>query len=288
MKKKMTFGIILISVFLLSTIIPLSLSSSANTRALTDISTLDDNTALTGEVTATADGIVNKYAIIVGISDYKAISDLSYCDEDATDWYNQLAPNGYSCILLGDHTNTYPQFDGLATEYATKQAILDTLALADEDDIVVFASSGHGGATRGRVRNSFLCMWDCGAGEEGENGYLYDYEFEPLFANAVCKWFIFLDHCNSGGMDEVMVNANSVNGYMATTCTDRGYGYDYPPGLNGAWTYFFLEVTWQQYFGGGFEISMEEIFDYAVSIYPYDSKDLPQEFDGNIAVNFYL
>lgn len=32
----------------------------------------------------------NKFAVIVGISDYKTISDLSFCDEDATDWYNFL------------------------------------------------------------------------------------------------------------------------------------------------------------------------------------------------------
>ena len=162
------------------------------------------------------------------------------------------------------------------------------MAIADADDIVVFATSGHGGATRGRVRNSFLCMWDCGSGEDGEDGYIYDHELQPVFADAVCKWFIFLDHCNSGGMNEVMSNANSANGYIAATCTERGYGYDYPPGLNGAWTYFFLEIAWQDYFGGSFTVSMEDIFDYAVSVYPYDNKDLPQEFDGNTAELFYL
>jgi hypothetical protein len=31
-----------------------------------------------------------KYAVIAGVSDYKAINDLSYCDEDASDWYNFL------------------------------------------------------------------------------------------------------------------------------------------------------------------------------------------------------
>ena len=263
MKKRLTIGIVLISVFIISAVIPLTNVSAG-------------------------DGIVNKYAVIVGISDYSAISDLSYCDEDATDWYNHLAPNGYECTVLGDHTNTYPQYDGLATETNVYNALAYYLGIADDDDIVVFATSGHGGATRGRVRNSFLCMWDCGVGENGEDGYIFDYELAPVFENAVCEWFIFLDHCNSGGMDEVMDNANSANGYMATTCTDKGYGYDYPPGLNGAWTYFFLEVAWQDHFGGSFTVSMEDIFDYAVSVYPYDMKDLPQEFDGNTAEAFYL
>ncbi len=264
MKKRLTIGIVLISVFIISTVIPLAVSVSAE------------------------DGIVNKYAVIVGISDYSAISDLSYCDEDATDWYNQLAPNGYICTVLGDHTNTYPQYDGLATETNVYNALAYYLSIADEDDIVIFATSGHGGATRGRVRNSFLCMWDCTVGENGEDGYIFDAELQPVFDGAVCKWFIFLDHCNAGGMNGVMSNANSANGYMAVTCTDRGYGYDYTPGLNGAWTYFFLEIAWQEYYGGSFSVSMEDIFDYAVSIYPYDRKDLPQEFDGNIIENFYL
>ncbi|NHJ48997.1 MAG: caspase family protein [Asgard group archaeon] len=263
MKKKTIYGLIFAAVFI-SALVPIVTTVSA------------------------ADGIVNKYAVIVGISDYKAISDLSYCDEDATDWYNHLAPAGYNCIVLGDNTNYYPQFDGLATEDNVRQAIVNTLAVADEDDIVVFATSGHGGATRGRVRDSFLCMWDCGAGENGYDGYIYDDEMKALFEPAICEWFIFLDHCNAGGMNGVMANANSANGYMAVTCTDRGYGYDYPPGENGAWTYFFLEVAWQDYYGGSYSVSMEDIFDYAVSIYPYTRKDLPQEFDGNLAVPFYL
>ena len=263
MKKRTLFGLIFASVFIV-TLIPMVSNAAA------------------------ADGIVNKYAVIVGISDYKAISDLSYCDEDANDWYNQLSSE-YTCTVLGDHTNNYDQIDYLvATENNVRAALTDYLSMADGDDIVVFTSSGHGGATRGRVRDSFLCMWDCGSGEDGYDGYIYDDEMKALFDGADCEWFIFLDHCNAGGMNGVMSNANAANGYLAVTCTDRGYGYDYPPGLNGAWTYFFLEIAWQQDFGGGFEIDMETIFAHAVSIYPYDRKDLPQEFDGNTAVNFYL
>jgi hypothetical protein len=263
MKKKTIFGIIFAAVFIVS-MVPFVTNVSAG------------------------DGVVNKYAIIVGISDYKAISDLSYCDEDATDWYNHLNPNGYTCYVYGDHTNSYPQLDGYATEDNVRAAIANVLSIADDDDIVVFATSGHGGLSRGRVKKSFLCMWDCGDGENGYDGYIWDDELQEIFEPAVCEWFIFVDHCNSGGLNEVMNNANSANGYMAVTCTERGYGYDYPPGENGAWTYFFLEVAWQQYFGGSFTVSMEDIFDYAVSIYPYTRKDLPQEFDGNVAVDFYL
>ncbi|MBN1329937.1 MAG: hypothetical protein JXA54_10735, partial [Candidatus Heimdallarchaeota archaeon] len=69
MKKNMTFGLLLAAVFVLSAVMPF---------AVRDV--------------AAGDGVVNRYAVIVGISDYKAISDLSYCDEDANDWFNQLDP----------------------------------------------------------------------------------------------------------------------------------------------------------------------------------------------------
>lgn len=60
-----------------------------------------DSGGLTGSttITVTVDNVEDpppqpgedKYAVIFGISDYSAISDLTYCDEDATDWYNYLS-----------------------------------------------------------------------------------------------------------------------------------------------------------------------------------------------------
>ncbi|MHA1304474.1 MAG: caspase family protein, partial [Candidatus Heimdallarchaeaceae archaeon] len=169
-----------------------------------------------------ADGIVNKYALIIGISDYEAISDLSFCDEDASDWYNYLAPLGYQIILLGDsHPENYPQYDGLATEYNVKQAWASILAQADEDDIVAFISSGHGteinigGRARwSRIYVQAICMWDCSSGEDGEDGLIYDSEFQEMMAPSISNTFIFLDHCFSGGMNEVMDNANAAKIYM--------------------------------------------------------------------------
>ncbi len=223
----------------------------------------------------------NKYAVIVGISDYEAISDLSYCDEDATDWYNYLNGLGYTIKLFGDPTNSYPQFDGLATEYNVKTALAEFIALADEDDIIVFASSGHGTTYTG---GETICMWDYASGENGEDGSFTDVEMASVFEPAVSKVFIFLDHCYSGGMNEVMSNANAANFYLTTTCTDSGYGYDNSQYQNGAWTYWFLEAG---LVGQGFT-TMEQCFDWALSNYPYGGADTPQEFDGNLAVDFTL
>jgi hypothetical protein len=249
--------------------------------------TVDNGGGSTG-----GDGVVNRYAVIVGISDYEAISDLSYCDEDATDWYWQLDSMGYNIKLFGDgHTSNYPRHDGYATEYNVKQAITNMIATADEDDIIAYVSSGHGGGQSTgppSSRRQFLCMWDCNSGENGEDGFIYDNEFAQLFETAISNTFIFLDHCNSGGMDELMSNANSHLIYMATTCTASGYGYDDPDSQNGLWTHYFLEVSWQNQYGGSATVSMEVVFAYAVSVYPQGGSDLPQEFDGNTAESFIL
>jgi hypothetical protein len=231
------------------------------------------------------DGVVKKYAVLVGISDYKAISGLSFCDEDVIDWYNHLNPNGFQIQTLTDHKNWVPGTADLATEANVKAAVANVLAQADGDDIFVFMSSGHGYKEK---QLHMLEMWDSMDGQDGEDGTIYDFEFKDMFAPAVCRWFIQLDHCYSGGMDEVMSNPNADKGYMATTCSDKGWGYDEPDFENGAWNYFFLEYSWQSHFGGSFDVSMEDVFAYALASYPYGGGSTPQEFDGNLASPFFL
>ncbi|UJG44426.1 MAG: caspase family protein [Candidatus Heimdallarchaeum endolithica] len=246
-------------------------------------------------VTFTVDTTTNpveKWAVIVGISDYKAISDLSYCDEDATDWYYQLTSSQMSydhVTVLGDgHSSNYPQYDGYATEYNVKQALNNMVNSADSNDIIAFISSGHGSGNGGG--SSYLCMWDCSSGENGEDGNLYDTELAAILDGAVAdRIFVFLDHCYSGGFGDNLMNMpNKAHVYLTTTCTENGYGYDDSTHHNGAWTYYFLDYSWQQHFGGAANVAMEDIFDYALAAYPYSGGDTPQEFDGNTGAYFYL
>ena len=237
------------------------------------------------------DGVVTKWAVIVGISDYEVISDLSYCDEDATDWYNHLSGtmNFDNIWVYGDtHSANYPKYDGLATEYNVKQALQNMVSQADADDIIAFISSGHGSGDG--YGSSFLCMWDCNSGESGEDGKLYDTELAAILDDAVAdRIFVFLDHCYSGGFgDDLMGMPNSAHVYLTTTCTENGYGYDDPTHQNGAWTYYFLEYSWINHYGGDPNVSMEDVFSYAHANYPYGGGDEPQEFDGDTANPFYL
>ena len=211
----------------------------------------------------TGDGVIRKYAVVVGISDYATISDLSYCDEDAEAWASWFNAEGYSVTKY---------IDRQATEANVRNALSNALSSADGDDIVAFASSGHGTYAD---KHSVLIMQDYGAAQSYD-GLIWDVELQQIFDGAVCKFWIFLDHCNSGGMNEVMQNANSANGYLTTTCTYAGYGYDVPQYEHGAWTYWFLVQALQNQNSP----TLEDAFDYASANYPYVRKDAPQEFDG--------
>ncbi|MFW9932831.1 MAG: caspase domain-containing protein [Candidatus Thorarchaeota archaeon] len=223
------------------------------------------------------------WAVVVGISDYKAIGDLRFCDDDANDWYAYLTVLGYeNIIVLGDHTNIYTQYDGLATEYNVKNALQYVVENAGIKDTIAFISSGHGsGDSRG---SSLLCMWDITAGEDGEDGYLWDYEVASILQYAQSESiFVFLDHCFAGGFgNDLMAMPNSDNIYAAVTCDIMGMGWDAGEYNNGLWTYFFLEYTLIGVFEFDPRLDMETAFLVAESVYPYrGGAHHPQEYDGN-------
>jgi hypothetical protein len=233
-----------------------------------------------------------RYAVIAGVSDYKAISDLSYCDEDATDWYNYLISIGYldeNIVVLGDgHPSDFPKYDGLATEANTKAALQDMIALADEDDIISYITSGHGsGSGNG---DFYVCSWDCGSGESGEDGDFNDYEIAALFETSIAgQIHIFIDHCYSGGLiDDLAGLSNAANIYCTTTCTEDGYGWDDPGSQNGLWTHWFLEASLISQYGSDPLTALEDAFAWAHANYPKGGGDEPQEFDGDAANPFIL
>jgi hypothetical protein len=228
--------------------------------------------------------LTNRYALIVGISDYKAINDLSYCDEDANDWYNYLVSTcGYPAAnirILGDGTNTYAKTPyGKATE-ANYKACLTWLCSQSGAEIS-FITSGHGSGDGSG--ESYLCAWDCSSGESGEDGNFYDHELATLIGAATAaKIFIFVDHCYSGGLGpEIMALGNKANIYMTTTCTANGYGYDDPDHSNGAWTYYFLDYGLQTHFGSSTNTAMEDCFTYSAAAYPHTGGDAAMQFDGS-------
>lgn len=269
----------------------------------------DNNTVEKSSTPTGTETPIRRYAVVVGISYYKAISNLSYCDEDAADWYYFLTGSKKSSTVTesdylyalepfdqvwvyGDTEKAnYPKYDGIATEYNVKQALQNMISLASSTDILVFTTSGHGSGDG--AGSSYLCMWDSGSGESGEDGNLYDTELAAIFANSPAKHnFIFIDHCYSGGMGpELLTNANGNTIYCTTTCTENGYGYDDGPSYNGLYTNWFLNKGLRNgESGNGGNQNMEANFDWVSANYPYQppSGDAPMEFDGDTSNLFYL
>jgi hypothetical protein len=233
----------------------------------------------------------SKYAVLVGISNYKSINDLSFCDEDVTDFFDYLTNHaGYSAAnirILGDGSSSYPQTAwGKATE-ANYKACLTWLAGVSADEIT-FMTSGHGSGDGSG--ESYLCAWDCSSGESGEDGNFYDHEISAILQNALAaKIFIFIDHCYSGGLGpEIMAMGNKAKVWMTTTCTANGYGYDEPSSSNGAWTNQFVHVTLEQHFASSASTTMEAAFTYAASGYSHTGGDAPMQFDGNTGSTFTI
>jgi hypothetical protein len=237
----------------------------------------------------------NNYAVIVGISDYKAINDLSYCDEDATDWYNYLKntmqyPTSNMRVLGDGHTSNYPAYYAVATEANYRSCLTWVKDNIASGNTFVFATSGHGSGTG--TGSSYLCAWDCGSGESGYDGNFYDTEIDDYTEAIAAKGanvLVFIDHCYSGGIGpELTATAHASKVLVLTTCTQNGYGYDDSSHHNGAWTYWFLEAGLIAHYGSSTTTAMETCFTWADGVYPYTGGDNPMKFDGNTGSLFYL
>jgi hypothetical protein len=167
------------------------------------------------------DGVVRKWALVIGISDYYSdANDLTYCDDDAMDWKNYLQGEGYTVDLLLDHQ---------ATANNIYAAYMDLAANEDADDMVAFCYSGHGYYERS-IRESCLVSTD--------EYLLPSSEFEsiPFDSQHV---FMFLDCCNIGTFDD-LCGTGWVAGIGSTT---RTYTYDGTAAMqNGIYTYYAMEA----------------------------------------------
>ena len=208
-----------------------------------------------------------RFALIVGISDYKTISDLNFCDEDSTDWHTYLSKNGYECTVLGDrHSHHYPRYDGLATRQNVRSVLGKIVSGCKPGDKLVFVTSGHGSGDGNGT--SYLCLI---------GGKYWDYELSEDLRQAdnnVDK-IVIIDHCYSGGFIDNLKKCKGI--CTMTTCSEKGYGYDMPSLQNGAWTFALLERSINSYFKGAHNIPLQNIFQYASKHYTNGSEKVSFE-----------
>ena len=217
----------------------------------------------------------NKYAIVVGISDYTYINDLKYCDDDAVSWCDYLTLKGYTIYLFGDGTNSYGTYVpiNVATEINVRKCVKEIAEKIVSNDKFVFIDSGHGSSINKKLGTSLLCMVD---ENNIQQGSYYDIEFADDIKPMIIKnanVIIFTDACLSGGFIDNIINLTTTNACILTTCTQKGNGYEIHDLKHGAWTYYLLIKTLMSFDQPD---NLFEAYKRAIVDYPYSGEDTPQ------------
>lgn len=202
----------------------------------TDSGGLSDSDEITVTVNNGGGGAVDKYALVIGISDYEGTqNDLTYCDDDAQDWKTFLQGEGYTVTML---LNTQATADNI------EAALYSLLASEDADDYVVLTYSGHGI----KYRNYGSCI------VSHDLYYMTHGYFESFFDTAESQHIYFaFDACQIGGF-QGLVQSNGVGAFASNT----KYSYDGDESMgNGVFTYY-------QMSGWGLFDTFEEDAAYAV------------------------
>ncbi len=155
-----------------------------------------------------------KYALVIGISDYSGTSnDLTYCDDDATDWKARLQKEGYSVTSLLDRS---------ATKSAIQSALATLASKAIAGNEITFVYSGHGSS--GNIVTTDLY-------------YISSSYFKTTFANAKStKMFFTFDACQIGAMKTALTATGRI---IAVASNTTVYSYDGDATMkNGVFTYY--------------------------------------------------
>ena len=175
------------------------------------------------------DNHIQRYAVVVGISDYKdpGIPDLKYADADAQSFYNFITSpiggnfNKENVLLLKNEQ---------ATLKNVKLAITNFLKKAIDTDFVVIFMACHGEPEPDRPNNLYLLMYD----SEIDGLSATAYHMENV--NADMKRYIsakrlvfFADACHSAGLTEGAIGtrgfSNTINTAISTLKSTReGWG----------------------------------------------------------------
>jgi len=176
----------------------------------------------------------NKYAILIGISNYPGTAnDLQYCDDDAQDIYNALT------TLYGYTSGNIHLLLNMSASYAAiLGAVNDIKSKAGADDEVVFFFSGHGASGKADDGDKEKRDEAIVAHDESNLVYIWDGQLKSWFADFNTSRIIFIfDSCLAGGMTDLKADGRVIN--MA--CSENGVSYEDGSWQNGQFTYFFVE-----------------------------------------------
>lgn len=220
------------------------------------------------EPTPEPDPSIDKWAVVIGISDYRGrVHDLQYCDDDAKDMYNYLLAKGYP------QGNIKLLLDKNAKASAIMDAIdwLDSLEGPDSD--VVFFYSGHGSTYDGyndgdteRIDEAIVST---------DLYLILDGQLRQKFSTFESQKISFtFDTCFSGGMDDLQGNGRVV----VAACRETQYSYDGTSDQqNGVFTYYYMD-------GLNVNDTVEDAFTYAA---PFAHDFVAQNYNAQMDPQMY-
>jgi hypothetical protein len=239
--------------------------------------------AATGVLGAPSSG--NKYAIIIGISDYPGtVNDLQYCDDDAQDMYDALTTvYGYSPSNIHLLENMSASFD------AIHAAVNDIKSREVAGDEVVFFFSGHGTngvAADGDREKIDEAIVSHDGNPSGSLVFIWDGQLKDWFAGFDTSRIIFIfDSCLAGGMTDLQAPGRIIN--MA--CSENGVSYEDDSWGNGQFTYYFVD---QGMLGSKADkynnipsvadVTIEEAFDYAKANCQWQKPTISDSFSNDL------
>lgn len=141
-----------------------------------------------GNPVESLDDPVDIYAVIVGIADYAYMPRLSFPDDDAYRYYAFLkSPEGGA--VPASHIRIL--IDEAATRSRILDAMYETFARADANDVIIFYYSGHG------LRGALVPI-----DFDGRNNLLSHAELKEAFErNAARQRLFVVDACYAGSLD---------------------------------------------------------------------------------------
>jgi len=227
----------------------------------------------------------NKYAILVGISDYPGgANDLEYSDDDAEDMRSALITvYGYGA------NNIHLLLDMNASFTAIQDAINDIKSQAMADDEVVFFFSGHGASGRaddGDREKTDEAIISHDGNPSGSLIAIWDGQLKDWFADFNTSRIIFIfDSCLAGGMTDLKTDGRVIN--MATT--EKGTAYEGLWGNNGQFTYYFVDqgmlagnADIYDSIAGVADVTIEEAFDYTKANCRRQTPTISDSFDNDL------
>ncbi len=187
------------------------------------------------------------WGVFAGVSDYRTINDLRYCDDDARELYGAFSP-------VWGTSNTRLLVDSQASKSGLLSAISWMAANADADDTVVFTFSGHGSSA------GVFCPWDYSS---TSTGISTSELANALNAVQAGKIIVVLDVCYAGQFQASLSRNGRI---LMFACRSYELSYETSVFQNGVFGYYILRAisnfdtvdTNHDY-----ELSAEEIATYA-------------------------